>query len=65
MAQLTQREREVVRLLASGRNQRQIAAQLHVSYATIKAHVSNARQKTGAQSALELAVRVAAEGDSR
>lgn len=61
MAILTAREREVVRLLAQGRRQTEIAKTLCVSVRTVEAHVKNARTKTGSASALALAVRVAVE----
>ena len=61
MATLTKREREVVRLLATGRRQTEIARLLCVSPRTVEAHVRNARGKTGATSAFDLAVRVAVE----
>ena len=61
MEKLTTREREVVRLLASGKRQTEIARQLCVSVRTVEAPVRNARGKTGAASAFELAVRAAVE----
>lgn len=38
---LTEREREVLSLLAEGKNNREIAELLHVSIGTLKTHVSN------------------------
>lgn len=61
MSRLTRREQEVVRLLAQGRKQTDIARQLCVSPRTIEAHVRNARAKTNSTSAFELAVRAAIE----
>jgi DNA-binding NarL/FixJ family response regulator len=40
LSQLTDREREVFELVASGRTNREIAAQLYVSEGTVKVHVS-------------------------
>jgi len=40
LAELTDREREVFELVASGRTNREIAAQLYVSEGTVKVHVS-------------------------
>lgn len=61
MARLTRREQEVVRLLAQGKRQTEIARALCVSARTVEAHVRNARGKVGATSAFELAVRAAVE----
>jgi DNA-binding NarL/FixJ family response regulator len=41
VAQLTPRERDVIRLLAAGRSNRMLAAELFVSERTVKTHVSN------------------------
>jgi len=60
MAMLTAREREVAALLAQGYNQREIAAKLGVAYCTIQTHVCNAREKAGARSAVDLALKVQA-----
>lgn len=42
---LTPREREVLRLLAAGRSNRALAAELYVSERTVKSHVSNILSK--------------------
>ena len=65
MAKLTTREREVVRLLAQGKRQTDIAKTLCVSPRTVEAHVRNARTKTGATSAFDLAVRAAVEAQNK
>lgn len=65
MALLTKRERQVVALLAQGKRQTEIAQTLVVSKRTVEAHVRNARMKTGAQSAFELAVRAAVEAQRK
>lgn len=59
MSKLTQREREVARLLGQGMQPTQIAQRLCVSHSTVKTHIANMRDKTGAGSTLELAVQVA------
>lgn len=62
MSQLTDREREVVKLLSQGMRPTQIAERLCVSHSTIKTHIANMRGKTGASSTLELAVQAARAG---
>ncbi len=61
MAQLTDREREVVKLLAQGKQQKEIAAMLCVSRRTIKAHSRNARDKAGCKTVAELTYLLAVE----
>lgn len=46
---LTPRESEVLRLIAAGRSNREIARQLFVSEATIKTHVNRIFMKTGSR----------------
>ena len=65
MAKLTQREREVVALLAQGTRQAEIARRLCISPRTVEAHVRSARSKAGASSSFELAVRAAVEANSK
>ena len=47
---LTQREVEVLRLLAEGRSDREIAAELYISPKTASVHVSNLLGKLGVPS---------------
>jgi ATP/maltotriose-dependent transcriptional regulator MalT len=49
-AGLTDREVEVLRLLAAGRSNRMIAGALHVSEATVRTHALNIYGKTGVHS---------------
>lgn len=51
---LSSREREVLRLVAAGARNREIAAQLGISENTVKFHVSNLLHKAGARTRAEL-----------
>ncbi|MET9326595.1 response regulator transcription factor [Tsukamurella sp. NPDC003166] len=57
----TDRETEVLALVAEGLGNAAIARRLHVAESTVKAHIANLRQKTGAGSRVELS-RFAARG---
>ena len=50
---LSQREHEVLGLLASGRSNGEIARDLHVTVGTVKAHASNIYRKLGAKGRAE------------
>jgi predicted ATPase/DNA-binding CsgD family transcriptional regulator len=52
---LTRREQEVARLVARGRSNRQIAAELVVTEATAAKHVENIREKLGLSSRTQIA----------
>jgi DNA-binding CsgD family transcriptional regulator len=56
LADLTVRELQVVRLIAAGRSNDEIASELFVSPRTVHTHVSNALRKTGCTNRPELAV---------
>jgi DNA-binding NarL/FixJ family response regulator len=58
MASLTNREREVVELLAQGLPQVEIARRLNVEYTTVQKHAAAARQKTGCTTT-QLAIKAA------
>jgi DNA-binding NarL/FixJ family response regulator len=53
---LTERETDVLRLLAQGRANKEIAAALHVSETTVKTHVSNILTKLGVPSRTQAAL---------
>ncbi len=51
---LTEREREVVTLIALGRETAQIAEELHISPETVRSHVRNAMSRLGAHTRAQL-----------
>lgn len=59
LAQLTQREREILFLALAGHANKAIAQQLGISYRTVEIHRSHILRKTGATNMLELAKLVA------
>lgn len=64
---LTDREREVIRLVAQGRSNAEIAQALIISDKTVKTHVSNVLSKLGLQDRTQLAIYAIKHGlvDSR
>ena len=50
---LTQREREVLRLLADGMTNEQMGAELSISPQTVRTHVQKAMEKLGAQTRVQ------------
>lgn len=52
--QLTDREREVLKLIMLARSNREIATQLGIEERTVKAHVARMKRKLGADSRVEL-----------
>jgi DNA-binding NarL/FixJ family response regulator len=59
---LTQRELEVLRLIALGRSNREIAQELVISLNTVGHHVSNILSKTGAPNRAGIATYAARHG---
>jgi DNA-binding NarL/FixJ family response regulator len=55
-ALLTARELEVLPLVVDGLSNQEIADQLHLGVSTVKTHIANLMEKTGAQNRVQLAV---------
>ena len=58
LASLTPREQQVAAAIAQGHSNADIAAQLHMSLATVKAHVSRLLAKLGAENRVQVALLV-------
>jgi DNA-binding NarL/FixJ family response regulator len=54
LAELTQREREIVRLIVEGASNKEVASSLSISERTVKGHLSNVFQKLGVTDRLKL-----------
>ena len=61
---LTRREREVVTLIALGRESRQMGEELCVSRSTVKTHVRNAMGKLGVHTRAQLVATVLSRDDT-
>jgi PAS domain S-box-containing protein len=59
---LSEREREVLALVAHGATSPEIAGQLHISHNTVRKHVNSAMRKLGARSRAHLVAKALAEG---
>jgi DNA-binding NarL/FixJ family response regulator len=59
---LTERETDVLRLVAQGRANKEIAAELGIGEKTVKTHVSNLLSKLGVQSRTQAALYAARVG---
>lgn len=55
-AGLTEREREVLLLIAEGKSNKEIGDELHISIKTVKTHVSNLLMKCDAEDRTQLAI---------
>jgi DNA-binding CsgD family transcriptional regulator len=62
LAQLSARERELVRLVALGRTDAQIAVELYISARTVSSHLDRIRDKTGCRRRADLTRLALAEG---
>lgn len=54
MKHLTQRELEVLKLIADGKRQKDVASQLNISVPTVRSHVANITNKLQANSLADL-----------
>jgi DNA-binding NarL/FixJ family response regulator len=59
---LSDREREVVRLVALGNTGPEIAEELRIAHDTVRTHVRNAMEKAGARSRAQLVAMALGEG---
>ena len=62
VADLTDREHDVLRLIAQGRSNREIADQLHITEGTVKGHVSNILSKLHLQDRTQAALFAVRQG---
>jgi DNA-binding NarL/FixJ family response regulator len=62
VVEMTEREHQVLALLADGRNNREIAATLYISQNTVKSHVSNLLEKLGVGNRVQAVVRAYRDG---
>jgi PAS domain S-box-containing protein len=62
LGELSEREREIVRLVANGESGPEIADELHISHNTVRTHVRNAMEKLAARSRAHLVAKALAEG---
>lgn len=60
--QLSPRERDVLRLMVRGFDNRQIAAELGIAYTTVRSHTQSLMEKLGARSRLQAVARASRSG---
>ncbi len=61
-ASLSDREREIVRLVALGRSGPEVADELSIAHDTVRTHVRNAMEKVGARSRAHLVAKALGDG---
>ena len=61
-AALSDRQREIVRLVALGRTSPEIADELQISHNTVRTHLRNAMKRVGARSRAQLVAKALGEG---
>jgi DNA-binding NarL/FixJ family response regulator len=59
---LSEREREIVRLVALGSSGPEIADELRITHNTVRTHVRNAMTKSGARSRAHLVAKALGDG---
>ncbi len=55
---LTERERQIALAIGQGRSNAEIAAELFISVATVKAHITHLLARLGADNRVQVAIRV-------
>lgn len=65
LALLTEREREIVRLIGNGESNKEIARELCITERTVKAHLTGIFRKLGVADRVRLALRIASRPDYR
>lgn len=58
VAELTERELDVARLVARGRTNAEIAGELFISLGTVKSHLASIQSRLGARNRVEIAARI-------
>lgn len=59
---LTERQAQIVGLLAQGRTQKEIARTLFISLSTVETHIENAKRRNESRNCVDLCVYAALQG---
>lgn len=59
---LTERQAQIVGLLAQGRTQKEIARTLFISLSTVETHIENAKRRNDSRNCVDLCVYAAMQG---